>query len=537
MNLFNTYLNICEATLDDVKEIKYDSGSSKEIITSFLSNKVNLLKLGESIDKGQPEISFFRQIIRDNPQINIPQIDATKVYISGPMTKHPFANYHSFYLAEAILIEGGIEQFNIINPATIKHVPGSGWVDFMINDIKGMLLNTNMLVLIEGWESSLGARVEKIVAENVQAFKEVLKRNVVETETYEKFKGEVSHESLFGNDEKIFNSNAFQAILKKMSVLAKVDFNYIYEIFKSKKVFDSLKITNSNYKIAELKNIVDINVIERAIANAIKSLNLYDEQKKNKKFINHYLEKVSDEFLKYYAFDWDDNIFKLPTKVKLRNQNNEVVESFSSEEFAKKRNDPEIIKNLNEGYKWDFGSFHNDAEFYKDMKQASYGPSWNDFVECINNASYFAIITARGHSENAYKNVITDLINSSKGGINKEEFINNMKDFRKVEGKEYDLGDETLIKIYVNECKYYPIDNPKIKKKFGSLGDASSPEKLKVKSLLDFNQYVNKKGGKLIKKIGNKEIKIGFSDDDKKNYMAVKNAIKDENMTFKYTGE
>ena len=39
-----------------------------------------------------------------------------------------------------------------------------------------------------------------------------------------------------------------------------------------------------------------------------------------------------------------------------------------------------------------------DKKFIVDSLLAEPGPSWNDFVECINGGSIFAIITARGHT-------------------------------------------------------------------------------------------------------------------------------------------
>jgi hypothetical protein len=39
-----------------------------------------------------------------------------------------------------------------------------------------------------------------------------------------------------------------------------------------------------------------------------------------------------------------------------------------------------------------------DKKFVLDSMLAQPGPSWNDFVECINGGSIFAIITARGHN-------------------------------------------------------------------------------------------------------------------------------------------
>lgn len=285
MSLLKKYMQILneDQTLDDLKDISYEKGSPKDIITDFLANKINMLDIREVPGKGQKEIKFFANAIKQNPSITIPNINATSVYISGPMTKHPYVNYHSFYLAEAILNLGGITSDRIINPATIKHNPKSGWVDFMIEDIEGMFLRTDMLMLLPGWESSLGAKVEKAVAENVKNFKKIFNSEIVEYDA----KGDVDQITVSGNSKELFYSTDFQNILKRISLLTNVSFDYIAEIFKTQKVFDSIKKASNSYQIQELNKLIDLNTCEKAIADQIQSLNLWKEDL----FIN-YMNKI-----------------------------------------------------------------------------------------------------------------------------------------------------------------------------------------------------------------------------------------------------
>lgn len=254
-----------------------------------------------------------------------------------------------------------------------------------------------------------------------------------------------------------------------------------------------------------------------------------------------YLEELPEKTIKSYAFDWDDNIQFLPTKIKLRDFNNNLIKDFSTEEFAIERNNPEISNKIESGeYEWDFSSFRNDEEFFQDVKKATPGPSWNDFVECLNHGFLFAIITARGHSINAYKKVIYDMIISNQDGISKDQVVESIKEFRGAVGHNIQLNDERIIKKYINQGRYYPVSNPEVQSILGASGGASSPEKLKVKALMDFRGYVNIMGGVLVKKIGDREITVGFSDDDKKNYMTMKRATEKEgmdNVVLKYTGK
>jgi hypothetical protein len=251
-----------------------------------------------------------------------------------------------------------------------------------------------------------------------------------------------------------------------------------------------------------------------------------------------FFEEIPTTTLKAYAFDWDDNIQFLPTKIVLNDPSGNFHKDFSTEEFAIARTKPDILQLVQEGYSWDFSAFMNDDEFFKDQTSASNGPSWNDFVECINSASLFSIITARGHSVPAYKKTIYNMITSNKDGIDKDKVLENIKSFREAVSHNIDLSDEQLIKKYVNQGRYYPVNNPEIKSMLGGEGGSASPEALKIKAFQDFKEYVNKMSGVLIKKIGDREVKIGFSDDDKRNYMAVKDAnVDDPRVVTKYTGE
>jgi hypothetical protein len=51
------------------------------------------------------------------------------------------------------------------------------------------------------------------------------------------------------------------------------------------------------------------------------------------------VEKFEEEVtpdLKYYAFDWDDNILTMPTQIILRTEDNEEI-GMSTEDFAEYR--------------------------------------------------------------------------------------------------------------------------------------------------------------------------------------------------------
>lgn len=228
--------------------------------------------------------------------------------------------------------------------------------------------------------------------------------------------------------------------------------------------------------------------------------------------------------MKYYAFDWDDNLMYMPTKIILKDDKGNEV-GMGTEDFAEHRT--EVGKKNFEykgktivGFAEDpFRNFgvKGDKKFLMDAMIAKTGPAWDDFVECVNGGSVFSIVTARGHNPKTLAMAVRKLIDGDIKGISKKELLWNLKKYNKIAKQNPDVSDEKLIDFYVFKlCKYYPVT-------FGQ-GSAANPEELKVQAAREFQNYVkeisNKIGGAPHFKndISNSFVpKIGFSDDDLRN--------------------
>jgi hypothetical protein len=248
--------------------------------------------------------------------------------------------------------------------------------------------------------------------------------------------------------------------------------------------------------------------------------------------------------MKYYAFDWDDNIVHMPTKIIVKNEEGDEV-GMSTDDFAEHRNqigkEPFDYKGETiVGYGTDpFRNFRTDGDkdFLVDSMTAKEGPAFEDFKESINNGSIFAIITARGHNPNTIKQAIYNYIISGYGGIDKDQLIKNLKKYRSF-ADEDDASDNELIQSYLEMNKYHPVS-------FGDSGGATNPEELKVRAMQDFVEYIRGLAGILHKKaylkndIRNKFVPempvIGFSDDDLKNVEVMKKYFKDKPMVKTYS--
>jgi len=237
--------------------------------------------------------------------------------------------------------------------------------------------------------------------------------------------------------------------------------------------------------------------------------------------------------LKYYAFDWDDNIVTMPTQIILLTEDDEEL-GMSTEDFADYRGligkEPfeykgkMIVGYANDPYR-NFG-VKGDSAFIIDSMVASIGPSWDDFVECINGGSIFAIITARGHTPSVLREAIYNFIVTNHNGINKDILIENLKKYRNMTGDETKDA-QIMINEYLDLCKYYPVS-------YGE-GSASNPEEGKIKALREFIVYVKEMSEKLGKRAFLKnDVKnnfipmIGFSDDDPANVEKIKSFLDKE---------
>jgi hypothetical protein len=240
--------------------------------------------------------------------------------------------------------------------------------------------------------------------------------------------------------------------------------------------------------------------------------------------------------MKYYAFDWDDNIVHMPTKIMLQTEDGGEI-GMSTDDFAEYRHDVgknpfkykgETIVGFTES-PFRFFKTDGDKDFIVDSMRAKKGPAFDDFKEAINNGSIFSIITARGHNPETLKQAVYNYIISGFGGIDKDELVKNLKKYRTFVDED-DMSDDELIKSYLELNRYHPVT-------FGE-GSAANPEELKVKAMENFVSYIKNMSGILNKRafikndISNNftlgEPVIGFSDDDLKNVEVMSKHFKDK---------
>lgn len=253
----------------------------------------------------------------------------------------------------------------------------------------------------------------------------------------------------------------------------------------------------------------------------------------------------------YYAFDIDDNLLYMQTKIYMDHLENGkwVTVKVDTEEFARVRKDIENWRfKPGKGGDESFEEFRDwgkkgDDTFLIDFKHAvlnkDFGPSWDKFIECLVNGYLFAIITSRGHHPKNIKKAIEWLIyeyglnnfknlklkNIDKNESFEDQMINNLLMYQELFGDDH----EDIINEYLDLCPVYTISSPYFKKKFGDL----PPEEAKRLSIRDFNKKVKNYANKI-----GVDAKLGFSDDDPR---FVKSAIEEftslmkKSKNIKYT--
>ena len=219
-----------------------------------------------------------------------------------------------------------------------------------------------------------------------------------------------------------------------------------------------------------------------------------------KKILKEVVDQKSTNYAsKYYAFDWDDNLMKMPTKIYFKNEDGDVV-GMNTEDFAEYRT---LIGNPFEyegqtivGYDTEpFRDFRvtGDRKFLEDIKQAPIASEkvWNDFKEAINNGSVIAIVTARGHSPATLKKAVKYIIENNMRGIEKGELVKHLKEYRRLGGLKQVENENWLINDYLDRCQFSPVSYGK--------GSADNPEEEKYNEILRFYNRMSRSSKKFQK--------------------------------------
>ena len=254
--------------------------------------------------------------------------------------------------------------------------------------------------------------------------------------------------------------------------------------------------------------------------------------------------RVADRELKYYIFDWDDNILHMPTHIHLLRRNEDgdwLPHTVSTSVFSLIRNDTENYKPPGGDWENAFAEFRDldpgaESTFLRDTRkalapvvngEASVPPSFLRFKDTLVEGRLFAIVTARGHTSASIRKGVEYFMSTVLTDEEKAEMRRNLRGYLHVyEGGSEGLSDNDVVCRYLDLNKYHAVTSPEFKRKMGpDLPGSENPEEAKQFAIKDFVEHIVD----IVSDVGlNGTISIGFSDDDPGNVKAVEDYISRE---------
>ena len=269
-----------------------------------------------------------------------------------------------------------------------------------------------------------------------------------------------------------------------------------------------------------------------------------------KRAVPYVNESVATRDLKYYIFDWDDNILHMPTKIRMERLEDDGTwrpVELSTATFALVRSDTEHYRAPGGKWREAFRNFEDSPQrdnFLEDTRAALAriaagerpGPSFNALRKTLREGRIFAIVTARGHSPAAVERAVRCFIDEVLTPEEREEMMSSLRGYRQwldgVGDGEFGTDEEEL-DYYLSMCRYSAVTyegfakrmaaDPIYQEKLAVATTAARPELAKEFAIRDFVEHVFhmlRRSGNL-----NRPVSIGFSDDDKGNVKSVSRSI------------
>ena len=262
---------------------------------------------------------------------------------------------------------------------------------------------------------------------------------------------------------------------------------------------------------------------------------------------------VSGRDLKYYIFDWDDNILHMPTKIRMEHKGDDGIwkpVEVSTSTFAMVRTDTEHYRAPGGVWAEAFRNFEDSPgrdNFLEDTMDALErvahgerpGPSYSALKKTLVEGRLFAIVTARGHSPKTLERAVRLFIKYALDEDERAEMMASIRGYRQwIDGVgDGEFGsDAEELDYYLSMCRYSAVTyggfaermqaDPIYQEKLATATTASRPELAKEFAIRDFVEHVFhmlRRSGTL-----NRSVSIGFSDDDKGNVKSVSSYIREE---------
>ena len=257
--------------------------------------------------------------------------------------------------------------------------------------------------------------------------------------------------------------------------------------------------------------------------------------------------EVATRDFKFYIFDWDDNILRMPTCIyldKLQPDGTWAPHRVSTSVYSVVRQDTEHYRLANNNRDEAFREFQDSSPpdvntFLRDTRTAirrvvsgeeAPCPSYSTFRKTLVEGRLFAIVTARGHSAETLRHAVEIFIAEALTADEREAMMANLRGYRFCYDGRKEFGtDEEELDYYLSLNRYHAVTSPDfnhwLESKFSR---KIHPEQRKQFAIGDFVEHVIRIVGHSIAVGGTwRPISVGFSDDDPGNIALVQKYISD----------
>ncbi len=251
---------------------------------------------------------------------------------------------------------------------------------------------------------------------------------------------------------------------------------------------------------------------------------------------------VAERDLKYYIFDWDDNILHMPTSIHLERRSADgqwVPHSVSTAVFSVIRSDTANYRPPDGSWEHAFRDFRDfdvasESVFLRDTRTAidrvvagveKAAPSFEKFRTTLIEGRLFAIVTARGHSPAVIRQGVEYFINTVLTDAQRQAMLASLRGYISCFDPHQPINDDQeVLRYYLAHNKYHGVMSPDFRKRMGQPAAASpNTEAGKQFAIKDFVEHVIR----IARERGlDKPISVGFSDDDEGNVIAVENYVR-----------
>ena len=252
--------------------------------------------------------------------------------------------------------------------------------------------------------------------------------------------------------------------------------------------------------------------------------------------------------LKYYIFDWDDNILCMPTRIHMERLTEDgcwVPHSCSTSVFSVIRKDTEHYRYPQNRRELAFAEFQDERTplggggFLEDLDRAlddiyaghrNKAPSFDTFRKTLIEGRLFAIVTARGHSEDTLRAGVERFIDRVLTPTEREIMLINLRGYSYCfDGVQTFPSQTAVLRKYLNLSCYHAIGSvefdARMARKSASFVRQEDRKRFAIREFVAHIERIFERTGMDALRL---PVALGFSDDDPHNVAAVQAYIEDE---------